>query len=108
MTRLKCLRPILAPAPATQGWKPDTVRGTRHQRGYGTAWEKLRAEILRRDEGLCQPCLAVSRVAPGTEVDHRIPKAQGGTDSPSNLQAICRPCHLAKTARESTNTPGGT
>ena len=102
MTRLKCLRPVLAPAPVN-GWKPDTVRGNRHERGYGTAWDKLRAEILERDRRLCVRCLAEhDRTTPATEVDHITPKAQGGTDHPSNLQSLCHPCHKAKTAREST------
>lgn len=99
MSRLKCLRPPLAPA-AVNGWKPDAVRGTRHSRGYGREWEKLRASVLQRDERLCQPCLKAGKVAPGTEVDHVIPKARGGTDALENLQAICPPCHRAKTARE--------
>jgi len=34
----------------------DKARGNRHQRGYGTAWDKLRAQAIARDEGLCQPC----------------------------------------------------
>jgi len=34
------------------------------------------------------------------EVDHIIPKAQGGTDDPGNLRAINRDCHRAKTQKE--------
>lgn len=101
MTRLKCLRPpLLGPSPAT-GWKPDKVRGTRQERGYGREWERLREIILRRDDRLCQPCLKAGRVSPGTEVDHVQPKSQGGTDHPFNLRAICAKCHREKTARES-------
>ncbi|WP_334051006.1 HNH endonuclease [Burkholderia cepacia] len=81
-------------------WRPDTVRGNRHARGYGSAWERIRMRILRRDTGLCQPCLQTSRVTPATAVDHVISKARGGTDHDENLQAICRDCHAAKTARE--------
>ncbi|WP_375227036.1 MULTISPECIES: HNH endonuclease [Burkholderia cepacia complex] len=29
-----------------------------------------------------------------------VPKASGGTDLDENLQAICKDCHAAKTARE--------
>lgn len=74
---------------------------SRHERGYGTAWDKLRARILARDKHLCQPCLRGSRVRPGTEVDHKTPKARGGTDDEGNLEAICPDCHKAKTAEES-------
>lgn len=105
MTRLKCLRPTLAPAPVN-GWKPDAVRGSRHARGYGAAWDKLRAQVRERDLGMCQPCQRAGRDTPGNEVDHVVPKAQGGTDHPSNLQAICSTCHKAKTARESQGGEG--
>jgi 5-methylcytosine-specific restriction protein A len=78
----------------------DKKRGTRHERGYGTAWSKLREIVLKRDQGLCQPCEAAGRVTLAHEVDHRVPKAEGGTDAESNLQSICRICHLAKTQAE--------
>jgi len=39
-----------------------------------------------------------------TEVDHIIPKAKGGTDDMSNLQAINKECHKKKTAREQGRT----
>lgn len=85
---------------AGSNWKADAVRGNRHARGYGTAWDKIRRRILRRDSGLCQPCLQAGRVTPATAVDHVVSKARGGTDRDENLQAICRDCHAAKTARE--------
>ena len=69
-------------------------------RGYGAAWVKLRAVILRRDCGLCQVCLAKGRVTAGTQVDHIVSKAQGGTDDDDNLQTICRDCHATKTITE--------
>lgn len=85
------------PAPGTFA---DRSRGSRHERGYGSDWDKRRKRILTRDKGLCQPCLQQGVVAPATQVDHLVPKAQGGTDEDANLQAICRACHQAKTARE--------
>jgi len=81
-------------------WQADTVRGNRHVRGYGSVWEKIRMRVLRRDSGLCQPCLQAGRVTSGSSVDHIVPKARGGTDRDENLQAICKTCHAAKTARE--------
>lgn len=112
--RLKCLRPALGTlasplAKARTGqqlWKPDSDRGTRHQRGYGWAWEKLRKVILERDSGLCQPCLKAERTTLATHVDHITPKSAGGTDDPPNLRAICRACHDEKTRREMTNRGG--
>jgi 5-methylcytosine-specific restriction enzyme A len=78
----------------------DKRRGTRHERGYGTAWDKLRLVVLERDCGLCQPCRSEQRVAAGTIVDHIKPKAEGGTDDLANLQTICAACHAIKTAAE--------
>lgn len=82
---------------------------SRHERGYGAAWVKLRKRILERDRHLCQPCLQSepSRVTQAREVDHVVPKAKGGTDDETNLVAICTPCHTAKSAadRGATATP---
>jgi 5-methylcytosine-specific restriction enzyme A len=83
------------------GWKADAYRGSRHERGYGADWARRRVRILKRDCGLCQPCLRNSEVTKATQVDHIVPKAEGGTDDDDNLQAICSPCHTAKTAQES-------
>ena len=73
---------------------------SKQSRGYGAAWAKLRATILRRDAGLCQVCLAKGRAKPGNQVDHIVSKAQGGTDDDANLQTICRECHDDKTITE--------
>jgi 5-methylcytosine-specific restriction protein A len=78
----------------------DKRRGSRHQRGYGTAWDRTRARILRRDAGLCQPCSRAGRVTAATEVDHIVNKARGGDDGDDNLQSICVDCHRRKTAAE--------
>lgn len=79
----------------------DRRRGSRHERGYGTAWEKTRTRILQRDGNICQHCLReTGAVHPGNEVDHIVPKAQGGSDSDDNLQTICTPAHREKTQRE--------
>jgi 5-methylcytosine-specific restriction protein A len=82
------------------GWH----RTSRHARGYGSAWDRLRAQVLKRDSHLCQPCLRNGRVYPATQVDHIKPKAKGGTDDLANLEAICPPCHEAKTAAENGRT----
>ena len=84
----------------------DLRRGSRHERGYGSAWDKTRARIMMRDGGICQPCLKLGSVHPGTEVDHRTPKAQGGTDDDDNLQTICKDAHRAKTVVEALHARG--
>jgi 5-methylcytosine-specific restriction protein A len=74
---------------------------SRQSRGYGAQWDKLRKRILARDKHLCQPCRRKGKLTSGTEVDHITGKADGGTDDEANLQAICTPCHRAKSAEES-------
>ncbi|HEY8604713.1 HNH endonuclease signature motif containing protein [Tsuneonella suprasediminis] len=81
-----------------RGWSA-TTRGTRAQRGYGWAWEKLRARILKA-EPLCRACRKEGRATVATTVDHITPKHKGGTDDEENLQSLCDPCHKAKTAAE--------
>jgi hypothetical protein len=44
------------------GWRSDAHRGNRHERGYGSEWTRLRIRILKRDCGLCQPCLRAGDV----------------------------------------------
>ncbi len=74
--------------------RPWADRGSRHARGYGQEWTRLRLAILERDRGLCQACLAKGRVTPASEVHHVIPKARGGIDDPRNLVAQCHSCHI--------------
>lgn len=84
----------------------DDRRGTATERGYGPQWAKLRARIMRRDAGLCQPCLQAGRVTAAKQVDHIKPKTAGGTDDEGNLQAICTACHKTKTAHEAAQGRG--
>ena len=86
---------------------------SRHTRGYGSTWTKLRETIIKRDFGLCQACKREGRLNPyrkgqGFAVDHIIAKAAGGTDEPGNLELKCGPCHLAKTEREAADAQGRT
>lgn len=61
----------------------------------------LRRRILRRHP-ICQQC---GRRA-STAVDHIIARAHGGTNDESNAQALCGPCHDAKTQHESVQGRG--
>ncbi len=67
---------------------------SRQARGYGRAWELLRERVLERDSHLCQACARKDRVAMGREVHHITPKAKGGTDDDTNLETLCRDCHV--------------
>ncbi|MWM31795.1 HNH endonuclease, partial [Escherichia coli] len=41
----------------SEGWKQYKPGQSRHQRGYGSKWDSIRARVLKRDKGLCQLCL---------------------------------------------------
>ncbi|EPT7065508.1 HNH endonuclease [Cronobacter sakazakii] len=86
----------------SEGWQQHQRGLSRHQRGYGSKWDIIRARILKRDRHICQECLRNGRPRPAETVDHIIPKAYGGTDDDSNLQALCWSCHKSKTGRENT------
>lgn len=75
-------------------------KGDTTARGYGWAWQQLRARILKRDGYLCRDCRTEGRVTLATDVDHITPKAKGGTDEDDNLQSLCADHHKAKTARD--------
>jgi len=76
------------------GWKD---KGSRHDRGYGSAWVKLRTAVMQRDGYLCQPCLMMGKPTPAQEVHHITAKADGGGDELENLVSICRECHTNAT-----------
>ena len=81
----------------SHGWDHEKSAS---ERGYGAEWRKLRQRVYARDRKLCQVCKADGGLTPANEVDHIIPKSKGGIDGMENLQAICSPCHKAKTLRE--------
>lgn len=90
-----------AHARATEVRRPSAAR-----RGYGRRWQRLRAIIIARDP----VCTCTGRpgcphggarcILPTTDVDHIIPREQGGEDSEENLQGMCHGCHSRKTAQE--------
>lgn len=79
-----------------------TGRKSASRRGYGAAWRKRRAEFLRHELARlgvtflsCEKCFGIARPP---HVDHRIPRAKGGTDDFYNLWILCHRCHSRKTA----------
>jgi 5-methylcytosine-specific restriction protein A len=110
MPRLTTLKPrvqMLSTHAAKQGGWVATRRTSRHERGYGTAWDRIREQIMVRDFGLCQVCKRAGRLTFAHAVDHIVPKFEGGDDNERNLEAICKPCHQAKTENESARGRGG-
>lgn len=62
----------------------------------------LRYEVLKRSKFHCELC-GVSADVRALEVDHILPRASGGTDEPSNLQALCYSCNAMKRDRDDTD-----
>jgi 5-methylcytosine-specific restriction protein A len=63
----------------------------------GWEWGSIRKKVLRRDANLCQ---VPGCSAHATEVDHIIPRHQGGTDELTNLRAMCSDHHRTKSEQE--------
>ncbi|MCB0190629.1 MAG: HNH endonuclease [Anaerolineae bacterium] len=77
---------------------PRPVGSTRPSasgRGYGRRWQRLRLMVLRRDP-ICRVdgCDKAS-----TDVDHIVPRRDGGPDTMENLQGLCHSHHSKKTGR---------
>jgi len=68
--------------------------------------KKTRFEIFKRDEFTCQYC---GRRPPNVtlEVDHVIPRAEGGGDNQANLVTSCFDCNRGKGARSLDEVPPG-
>ena len=62
----------------------------------------IRYEILKRAKFRCELC-GISAEQKALEVDHIIPRNQGGTDDQSNLQALCYSCNAMKRDRDTTD-----
>lgn len=79
---------------------PDN-RQSASARGYGTSWRAARARFLKAHP-LCAICKSRGKIVPATVVDHIIPH-KGNKKlfwDKSNWQALCKPCHDIKTAKE--------
>lgn len=67
--------------------------GSTHQ------WRKTRLRILERDDHRCTEALADGNRCPITtdlHVDHKLPKAMGGSDDDENLRVLCAVHNLRK------------
>jgi len=72
----------------------EASRGTATQRGYGSDWRALRAQVTRT------PCPCGAAWRPNFHLDHIVARRAGGGDDPGNLRWLCERCHGAKTGRQ--------
>ena len=97
----------------------DKRRGSRHERQYGTPWDKLRKAwfattfaALGRRPVLCgdrmsgpsaidSRCVADGRTTTGRVLDHIVRRERGGPDAVENFQTLCDLDHNVKRQRES-------
>lgn len=85
--------------------EPERVLGDRgrpnaNSRGYTWSWSKASKAFLAQHP-LCADCLRVGLVTAAAAVDHIIPH-RGDKKlfwRRDNWQALCAPCHSAKTGR---------
>jgi RNA-directed DNA polymerase len=56
------------------------------------------SKLLKWQKGKCALCELFFRYGDVMEIDHKIPRSQGGKDEYRNLQLLHRHCHDVKTA----------
>jgi 5-methylcytosine-specific restriction protein A len=78
----------------------EQLRGTAASRGYGAKWRRQRATYFA-EQPYCVVCLADGQYKLATDLDHVVPREQGGSDEWDNLQGLCKEHHSAKTMRQS-------
>jgi diadenosine tetraphosphate (Ap4A) HIT family hydrolase len=83
--------------------RKDPWAHRRTSSGYipGTA----KYEVLKRAAFRCELCGTSAEVR-ALEVDHILPRNHGGTDDPTNLQALCYSCNATKRDRDDTDFRG--
>jgi RNA-directed DNA polymerase len=58
------------------------------------------ALLLKRQKGKCAYCQLFFKDRDLLEIDHQIPRSQGGQDEFNNLQLLHRHCHDVKSAHD--------
>jgi len=62
----------------------------------------IRYDVLKRAKFRCELC-GISAEMKALEVDHIVPRNKGGSDDPSNFQALCYSCNAMKRDRDDTD-----
>ena len=69
------------------------------QRLRGRPLQTLRRRLLSA-QPLCVACQRAGRLTVASELDHIVALVNGGDNEEENLQGLCAPCHVDKTARD--------
>jgi len=85
------------PAEACEALAVDRM-DSYHMMRPGVWWR-----VLSRDGWTCRSCGRTPKDGVSLQVDHVVPRSKGGTDDPSNLQALCRKCNIGKSNRDATD-----
>jgi 5-methylcytosine-specific restriction protein A len=98
MGRLQTLKPRLLQTSSSRLAILEAKAGSTAM-PHGRAWMETRRRVALAYGYRCAACTQVWRPE-RDQIDHRIPREQGGSNDDSNLQPLCKPCHDAKSAAE--------
>lgn len=63
--------------------------------------ESIQNQLYDTQDGKCKKCgKKVKKNKFEFDIDHIIPRSQGGSNSYDNMQLLCKVCHAEKTAKE--------
>lgn len=71
----------------------------------GRRWMETRQRVALAHGYRCVACGLTWR-SHIDQIDHEIPRAEGGSNEDFNLRPMCKPCHEAKTKRDEANRRG--
>lgn len=103
---LKTLKPRLSTISTHMVPMLEAKAGTT-QMERGRAWMAKRQRVALAHDYRCVTC-GRAWIAYKDQIDHHIPREQGGSNDESNLRPMCNECHAAKTASEAAHRAGKT
>jgi hypothetical protein len=76
--------------------KQPKVQLPAHFGEYSAMTKSLRFDVMKRDKFKCQLCGRTAKDGVRLEVDHKTPRAKGGSNQMSNLWTLCFDCNRGK------------
>jgi 5-methylcytosine-specific restriction endonuclease McrA len=68
-------------------------------KAWARGWGRTRVRIYVRDQGICQLCELPIMEGQAWDVDHIVPRSQGGLHHDGNLRLAHKGCNSARGAR---------